>query len=102
LAGAAQFDVFRATNGLCAVVIQSDLLEAVRTRVVAPLLPVGMVQDGELPSLNPRLAVGSESLVLMPQLAATLTLAELGERVGTLVHERDRIVRAMDALLSGV
>jgi toxin CcdB len=102
LDAARQFDVFRATNGLCAHVIQSDLLEAVRTRVVVPLLPVEMVQGAEVQSLNPKLAADGEILVLMPQLTATLTLSELGERVESLAHERDAITRAVDALLSGV
>jgi toxin CcdB len=97
-----QFDVFRATNGLCAVVVQSDLFQEMRTRVVVPLLPQAMLDGGQTQSLNPALAVGGEVLVLVPQLMATLTRAELGERVGSLAHERDRITRAIDALLSGV
>ena len=83
------------------VVIQSDLLDAVATRVVAPLLPRG-VGDRGLRSLNPELTIGDETLTLMPQLLATLTVAELGERVGSLEHRSDEIVRALDALLSGV
>jgi toxin CcdB len=83
-------------------VIQSDLLDAMRTRVVVPLLSMEMVRGGEVPSLNPRLTFDGESLVLMPQLLATLTLSELGERAGSLAHERDRVTRAVDALLLGV
>ena len=52
--------------------------------------------------LNPTVTWGEESYLLMPQLAATLTIAELGERVGSLAIMCDAIVRAADALLAGV
>ena len=84
------------------MVVQSDLFEEMRTRVVVPLLPPAMLDGGKTQSLNPALAVGGEVLVLVPQLMATLTRPELGERVGSLAPERDTITRAIDALLSGV
>ena len=96
-----QFDVFRLPNGAHVVVVQNDLLDEAATRVVAPLYPVGSAGRG-LRSLNPEIAWGSEPHVLMAQLLATLTKAELGERVGDVVHERDAVVRAIDALLSGI
>ena len=83
------------------VIIQSDLLDELATRVVAPLLPSGVGGRG-LRSLNPEVTIGNEALVLMPQLLATLTVAELGERVSSLAHQSDGIVRALDALLSGI
>ena len=83
------------------VVIQSDLLDELATRVVAPLLLRGAGGRG-LRSLNPEVAIGDQTVVLMPQLLATLTVGELGERVGSLTHSSDKIVRALDALLSGI
>ena len=83
------------------VVVQSDLLEAMRTRVVAPLLPVGRAGPG-MRSLNPEITIADQTAVLMPQLLATLTIAEMGERVGSIAHMRDAITRAVDTLLSGV
>ena len=38
----------------------------------------------------------------MPQLAATLTIAELGPPLGSIAHLRDTVTRALDTLLSGV
>jgi len=38
----------------------------------------------------------------MPQLAATLTVRELGERVESLAMMRDDIIGAIDAMLSGI
>ncbi|WP_162683334.1 CcdB family protein [Rhodobacteraceae bacterium DSL-40] len=98
---AQQFDVFRMSDGMLVVVIQNDLLDAVRTRVVAPLLPVGRAGP-PMRGLNPEFQMGAERVVLMPQLLATLALPELGERVGSLAPMRDDIVRALDILLAGV
>jgi len=82
-------------------VVQSDLLEAMQTRVVVPLLPAGAA-GRSLGGLNPEIDLGGEAVVLMPQLAATLTLAELREPVGSIAHLRDTVTRAVDLLLSGV
>jgi toxin CcdB len=70
---AQQFDVFRTAGGVLVVVIQSDLLETMRTRVVAPLLPAGTA-GRSMRGLNPEISFGEEMVVLMPQLLATLTI----------------------------
>ena len=98
---ARQFDLFRTAGGTLVVVIQSDLLEATRTRVVAPLLPAGAA-GRPMRGLNPEIRLGAETLVLMPQLLATLTVSELGDPVGSAAHLRDDITRAVDTLLAGV
>jgi hypothetical protein len=38
---ARQFEVFRSASDMLVVVVQSDLLDAMRTRVVVPLVPAG-------------------------------------------------------------
>ena len=53
-------------------------------------------------TLNPQIALGEETFVLMPQLFATLTIGELGRPVGSIAHMRDTITRAVDMLLAGV
>lgn len=88
-------------GGSLVVVLQSDLLDQLRTRVVAPLVRAGSVQR-VMPTLNPSVTVGDETYIVMPQLAATLTRAELGTRIGSLDMMRDDIVHAADALLSGI
>ena len=98
---AAQFDLFRTARGTLVVVLQNDLLDQLQTRVVAPLVPANTLRR-TMPSLNPSVTVGSETYLLMPQLMATLTLTELGKRLGSLAILRDEIVRAVDALLSGI
>lgn len=88
-------------GGGLVVVLQSDLLDQLQTRVVAPLVPASAVAR-VMQSLNPTVMVGEEPYVVMPQLAATLTLSEMGEKIGSLAAMRDALVRAMDALLSGI
>ena len=97
----AQFELYRTTTGVLFVVLQNDLLDQLRTRVVAPLIPAGAVAR-VMDSLNPSVMIGEEAFLLMPQLAATLDISEMGERVGSLAMMRDRITRALDALLSGI
>ncbi|MCQ0090781.1 CcdB family protein [Roseovarius sp. M141] len=98
---AAQFDLYRMADGALVTVLQSDLLDGMHTRVVAPLIPAGALTQA-LPALNPAVTLGEDVYLFMPQLAATLTLSELGTRVGSLAAQRDALVRALDALLSGI
>ena len=95
---AAQFDLCRTPGGVLVVVLQADLLDGLRTRVGAPLVPAASV-GRVLPALNPGVTVGETAYLVMPQLAATLTLAELGETIGSLAMMRDAIIRALDALM---
>ena len=95
------FGLHRTAGGVRVVVVQGDLLDGLVTRVVVPLLPEARV-GRVMATLNPVLTVGTERLVLMPQLMATLTLGELGPEEGSLALYRDEITRAMDALLSGI
>ncbi|SDF00275.1 CcdB family protein [Limimaricola pyoseonensis] len=98
---AAQYDLYRLDDGMLVVILQSDLLDQLTTRVVAPLLPSDSVTR-VMKSLNPGVTVGDTAYLVMPQLAATLTVAELGTRIGSLGMLRDEITRSMDALLSGI
>ena len=98
---AAQHDLYRLDEGQLVVVLQSDLLDQLSTRVVAPLLPQASVER-ILRTLNPEVRLGEDIYLLMPQLSATLTLAELNDRIGSLAAMRDEITRALDALISGL
>lgn len=98
---AAQFDLYRLQNGGLVVVIQNDLLDQLRTRVVAPLFPANAV-DRVMHALNPTVTLGEDVYIFMPQLTATLALGEMGEKVGSLAMMHDTLVRALDALLSGI
>ena len=98
---AEQFDLYRMAEGDYVVVLQSDLLDALNTRAVCLAIPEGAVVPA-LPALSPILTVGDIRLRLAPHVVATLTLGELGTFVANLSHERDRIIRAFDLMVTGL
>ena len=98
---AVQFDVYRTPTKSLVVIVQNDLLDEFKVRVVIPLFPSQHYGDGA-GSLNPELSIDGDRYVLMTEYIASLTIPELGERVGNISRERDRIVRAVDTLLAGV
>lgn len=104
----AQFDVFVNPSARSRetvpylVVLQSDLLDALETRLVAPLVRSG-VADAQLPRrLCPSFVVRREALLLLPQEAAPVLARHLREPVASLRSEAHRLVDAVDAVLSGV
>ena len=95
-----QYDVCRSRSGVLVVVIESDRLSKGTTRVVIPLVPAsGRIA---IRHLNPLVGFEEREFMLSPQQVATVAVAELGRPVGNLAHERDRITRAIDMLLSGI
>jgi hypothetical protein len=97
---ARQFDLYRMSEGDYVVILQSDVLEDLTTRVVCLALPESSVGQS-MPYISPILMAGDMRIRLTPQVVATLTLAELGTHVASLQHERDRIIRAVDLMLTG-
>ncbi|WP_235525185.1 MULTISPECIES: CcdB family protein [unclassified Sphingomonas] len=79
---------------------QSDLLSHLATRFVVPLLPVNALSP-PVRRLNPEFRVEDATVVMYTQLAAAVPVRELGDRVASLADEQDRIVAAIDFLLSG-
>jgi toxin CcdB len=97
---AKQFDLYRTVDGSLILVLQSDLLEDLATRAVCLAVP----ENGgpqTLAALSPVLSAGDIRVQIAPHLVATLTLAELGSLVANFSHERDRIIRSMDMMLTG-
>ena len=88
-----QYDLFRTAQGDHVLVLQSDLLEDLATRVVCLALPEGSGAQ-TIASLSPVLTAGDIRIQIAPYLVATLTLPELGVLVASLSHERDRILRS--------
>jgi toxin CcdB len=52
--------------------------------------------------LNPRVEIESEPFVMVTQFAAAVPLNALGKATHSLASERDRIIAALDMLLTGV
>jgi toxin CcdB len=81
--------------------IQADLLSDPATRVVVPLLPDSRIRR-RAADLNPAFEIDGKRHALMPQGIATLKRKEPGRAVASLRAEHDRILRALDILLTGV
>ena len=98
----ARFDVYR-RRGAAGYLLdcQSDLLAGLNTRFVVPLLSV---EEAPPPAarLNPVLTVEGVGQVMVTQFAAAVMKTELGERVASQAEHADRIVGALDVLITGV
>ena len=103
----AQFDVHRNPNPDSnrdipyLLDIQSDLLDTLATRVVAPL-----VEYTSMPRpahhLNPVFEVCGERFVLSTAEVAGVPKSALGEVVENFDAHRDEIIRAIDFLIAGI
>ncbi|MGI9502302.1 MAG: CcdB family protein [Geminicoccaceae bacterium] len=100
----ARFDVYgiRAEADVPLVVdVQADFLEALRTRVVVPLLPLADAEDEIAPRLKPIVDVAGERYVLMTTDLGAVSNAVLGKRVGSIEDQRQVVTDALDFLFQG-
>lgn len=100
-----QFDVCRnegrgAADRPYILVLQSDLLSDLGTRVVAPL--VASTAYRSFQALTPAFAVEGKEVFLSVLEIATVPAGILGPVVGNLGEERYRILSALDLLFTGV
>jgi toxin CcdB len=100
----AQFDVRRnvgARRGEVpfVVVVQSGRFDAYGRRVVIPLVARSAVTTTD-PNLNPTFNVEGQDVVLHPLDIVSVAKDSLGECVGSLEHESDRIIAAIDVVIS--
>jgi toxin CcdB len=82
------------------VALQSELLaHSLDTVVVAPLerAASGTFAD----RLNPQVVVDGEPFALIAQEIVTVRKSTLGQSVGSLAADRDKIIAALDLLFSG-
>ncbi len=97
----ARFQVFElGTGGVLALDLQSNLLDGLNTRVVAPLVPIEDV-GRFAEKLNPRFTVGEKTYLMMTEHIGALPVKELGPVIADLSAQRDRIVAATDFLFQG-
>jgi toxin CcdB len=83
------------------VVLQSDLADTGRERIVAPLAPRAKLA-GTVGRMTPHVKVaGSDYVLLVPSLAA-VRAADLRKSKGNLASHRTEIVAALDYLFLGV
>ena len=80
---------------------QSGFLSELETRFVVPLLPRSTV-GCPIARLNPVFVVENRAYVFFPQFSLSVLRSDLGRAVATLAHEQDRVIDAIDYLLSGI
>ena len=99
----AQFDVYRLGSGGVEFVLdlQDEMLDNLSTRVVAPLALPETVGP-PMKTLNPRITVGGVDCILLTHLLAAISVAALGNPVGSASSQRDAIVAALDLLFTGI
>ena len=98
----ARFDLFENSDGSGFLLdVQADLLDALTTRVVVPLLPVAQI-GAVMQQLNPVFDVEDVPHVMMTQFLAAVPVSELGAKAGTLQAQDTAITNALDLLLTGV
>lgn len=81
--------------------IQNDLIDALKTRVVVPLVSPSKVQVA-VSRLMPIFEIEGTSLVMDTTLMAGISSRLIGKKVADLSHERSRIIAALDVLISGI
>lgn len=103
----AQFDVHRnpaPSKGRVPFLldVQADLLRALATRVVVPLVKPAEVGNRVIRQLHLEVEVEGHKLVALTSELAAIPVKALGPRVSSLVALRTEIVRALDVLITGV
>ena len=84
------------------VVLQSDLLSDLGTRLVAPLARHLPTQPGTTARLSPTLVVQGVPLVLVAHECAPVHVRDLKPAVASLREQAHLIIGALDAVISGV
>ena len=103
-----QFDVYRNPSAAARAVIpyvvniQSDLLDSLPTRLTIPLGASSAHANLGPKTLCPLVKFGDEELGVLAHLAVAFRTRDLGKQVGSLDSQSALLVRALDAVLSGV
>ncbi|WP_047460872.1 CcdB family protein [Rhizobium rhizogenes] len=80
--------------------LQSDLLDRLSTRMMAPLLPIEDVSP-PMARLNPRFTINGHPYIMATQLMAAIPVSEIGDLIIDLSSHADQITAATDFLFQG-
>ncbi len=103
----AQFTVYENTNKYTnntipyLVDIQSELLDGLSTRVVAPMCPSSAIGK-PISNLSPTFEINGSLYVLLTSQLAGIPLHELGPSVCDLSEYRSQFINALDLLFTGI
>jgi len=84
------------------LLVQSELLHDLPTRVVVPLVRLGALKGPPASMLNPEFEVEGVRVAMLTQQLAGVPVGVLRTRVASLEDQRDAILRALDFLFSGI
>jgi len=104
----AQFDVYRnahpATRARVPYLldVQSDLLDALATRVVVPLCKPEVLRGKLAEKLNPVFEVEGRKMVLLTPELAGVSRKVFGQQIANLANRRDSIIAALDLAITGI
>lgn len=101
----AQFDVHRNSGKHTdeipyVVVVQSALFDEYARRVVVPLVRAASIGGTPNPQFNPTFKIGRTLVVLHPLEIVSVAADKLGAPIASLAAEGNRILGALDELLS--
>jgi toxin CcdB len=101
----AQFDVHRNPGRHrdsipFVVIVQSTLYDDYRRRVVVPLVNKSSLGKVTNPRFNPTFRIKGQRVVLHPLEIVSVAKEDLGELVGSLQEEGDKVIAALDELLT--
>jgi len=101
----AQFDVHRNSGRHSdsipyVVIVQSTLYDDYRRRVVVPLVNKPALGKIPNPRFNPTFRIKGQAVILHPLEIVSVAKENLGERVGSLKEEGDKIIAALDELFT--
>ncbi|SRR5487761_2330773 len=101
----AQFDVHRNAGKHrdaipYVVLVQSSLYDSYRRRVVVPLVRKSTLGKITNPRFNPTFKIQNVAVVLHPLEIVSVPNEQLGDVVASLVQEANRIMDALDELLT--
>ncbi|UUX49871.1 CcdB family protein [Nisaea acidiphila] len=97
----ARFDVYANPDGGYLLDVQADLLDALNTRVVVPLIPLGAAPT-PAKGLNPVFEIRSGPHVMATQFLSAVPCSILGEPVANFLRSDTEITNALDMLLTGI
>ena len=103
-----RFDIFRNADRASAkhipflLIVQSELLDDIPTRVVVPLVVPQALSGPPARMLNPEFEIDGQRVVMLTQQLAGVPVQRLKSRVAHLGEQSHTILRALDFLFSGI
>lgn len=97
-----QFDLYRDPDGGLILILQSDAVDGLGTRIFASCLPADGSRQNELDRLSIPFVFAEREYRVMLNLLGTARVGNMGKKVGTLTTLRDQIIKAVDFLITGI